>query len=214
MYATIGTRADIAYAVGVVSQYMANPGPQHWIATQRIFKYLKGTLDHVLQYGGSSSSLQAVGYCDADYAGDIDTRRSTTGYTFLLAGGAISWNSKKQPTVALSTTEAEYMAATHATKEAIWLHKLFKDIGFSQDGPMTIFSDNQSCISLSRNPTFHARTKHVEIQHHFVRKKIENGEIDLVFRGTQDMVADVLTKGLVREKHCKFKEMMGIIKLN
>lgn len=114
-----------------------------------------------------------------------------------MAGGAISWNSKKQPTVALSTTEAEYMAFTHATKEAVWLHKLFKDIGFSQNGPMTIFSDNQSCISLSRNPTFHARTKHVKIQHHFVREKIENGEIDLVFCGTQDMVADVLTKGLV-----------------
>ena len=123
VYAMIGTRADIAYAVGVVSQYMANPGPQHWMAVKRVFRYLKGTLDHVLQYGGSSSTLQVVGYCDVDYAGDIDTQCSTTGYTFLLAGGAISWNSKKQPIVALSTTEAQYMVATHATKEAVWLHK-------------------------------------------------------------------------------------------
>jgi transposase InsO family protein len=214
VYAMISTRADISYPVGVVSQYMANPGPQHWIAVKRILRYLQGTSNHVLQYGGSPLSLQVIGYCDADYAGDIDTRRSTTGYTFLLAGGAISWNSKKQPTVALSTTEAEYMAATHATKEAIWLQRFFKDIGFLQDSPMTIYSDNQSCISLSRNPTFHARTKHVEIQHHFVREKIESGDINLVFCGTEDMVADVLTKGLTREKHCKFKEMMGVIKLD
>ena len=213
VYAMIGTWADISYPVGVVSQYMTNPSPQHWIAVKCILRYLQGTLDHVLQYGGSSSGLQVVGYCDADYAGDIDTRRSTTGYTFLLAGGAISWNSKKQPTVALSTTEAKYMAATHATKEAIWLQRFFKDIGFSQDTSLTIFSDNQSYISLSRNPTFHTRTKHVEIQHHFVHEKIESGNINLVFCGTQDMVADILTKGLTCEKHCKFKEMMGIIKL-
>ena len=191
VYAMISTRADIPYPVGVVSQYMANPGPQHWIAVKRILRYLQGTSNHVLQYGGSPSSLQVIGYCDADYAGDIDTRRSTTGYTFLLAGGAISWNSKKQPTVALSTSEAEHMAATHATKEEIWLQRFFKDIGFLQDSPMTIYSDNQSCISLSRNPTFHARTKHVEIQHHFVREKIESGDINLVFCGTEDMVADV-----------------------
>ena len=106
------------------------------------------------------------------------------------------------------------MAATHAAKEAIWFQRFFKETGFLLDGPMTIFSDNQSCISLSRNPTFHARTKHVEIHHHFVREKIEEGKIDLVFCGTQDMVADNLTKGLTREKHCRFKEMMGIIKLN
>jgi hypothetical protein len=162
----------------------------------------------------NSAISQVVGYCDADYAGDIDTRKSTTGYTFLLYGGAISWNSKKQPTIALSTTEAEYMAATHAAKEAIWLQRFFRDTGFLQDVPMTIYSDNQSCISLSKNPTFHARTKHVEIHHHFVREKIEEGKIDLVFCGTQDMVADVLTKGLTCEKHSRFKEMMGIIKLN
>ena len=214
VYAMIGTRADIAFAVGVVSQYMANPGPRHWVAVKRILRYLKGTMDDVLRYGGSYSNLQVVGYCDADYAGDIDSRKSTTGYVFLLNGGAISWNSKKQPTVALSTTEAEYMAATHAAKEAIWFQRFFKETGFLLDGPMTIFSDNQSCISLSRNPTFHARTKHVEIHHHFVREKIEEGKIDLVFCGTQDMVADNLTKGLTREKHCRFKEMMGIIKLN
>ena len=95
VYAMIGTRADIAFAVGVVSQYMANPGPQHWVAVKRILRYLKGTLDDVLRYGGSYSNLQVVGYCDADYAGDIDSRKSTTGYVFLLNGGAISWNSKK-----------------------------------------------------------------------------------------------------------------------
>ena len=170
-------------------------------------------MDHGLSYGGSPN-LPVIGYCDADYAGDIDTRRSTTGYTFLFCGGAISWNTKKQPTIALSTTEAEYMATTHVAKKAIQLQQLFRDTGFLQDSPMTVYSDNQGCSSFSRNPTFHVRKKHVEIYHHFVREKIEEGKIDLVFCGTQDMVADVLTKGLTREKHSQFKEMMEIIKLN
>ena len=170
-------------------------------------------MNHGLSYGGSLN-LPVVGYCDADYAGDIDTRRSTTGHTFLFCDGTINWNSKKQPTIALSITEAEYMAATHAAKEAIWLQRLFRDTRFLQDGPMSIYNDNQSCISLSRIPTFHARTKHVEIHHHFVCEKIEESKIDLVFCGTPNIVANVLTKGLTRDKHNQFKEMMGIIKLN
>ena len=166
--------------MGVVSEYMTNRGPLHSCVVKRIIRYLEGMMDHELSYGGNPN-LPIVDYCEADYAGDIDTWRSTTGYTFLFCGGAISWNSKKQPTIALSTTEAKYMAATHAAKEAIQLQRLFRDTGFLQDGPMIVYSDNQRCISLSRNPTFHARTNHVEIHHHFVREEIEEGKIDLVF---------------------------------
>ena len=113
IFAMIGTWVDILYAVGVVSQYMINLGPLHWSAVKRISVYLKGTMDDGLSYGGSSN-LPVVGYCQSDYAGDIETRRSTTEYTFLFWGGDISWNGKKQLTIALSTTEGEYMVATHA----------------------------------------------------------------------------------------------------
>ena len=194
VYTMIGTRADIAYAVGVVSQYMTNPGPLHWTAIKRIFHYLKDTMDHGLSYSGSPN-LPVVGYCDVDYEGDIDTRRSTTGYTFLLYGGTISWNSKKQPTIALSTTKVEYMAATHAAKEAIWLQRFFRHWIFARWSNDHL--QRQSKLHLSFKESYiHARTKHVEIHHHFVREKIEEGKIDLVFCGTQHMVVDVLTKGL------------------
>ena len=119
MYAMLGTRPDISFAVGAVSQYSSNPGELHWRAVKRIFRYLKGTVGHSLEYKRSDKIVH--GYSDADWAGNIDNRRSTTGYAFLMNGGAVSWASKQQPTVALSTTEAEYMALAQATKEAVWI---------------------------------------------------------------------------------------------
>ena len=125
---------------------------------------------------------------------------STTGQIFTMLGGAISWNSKKQPTVALSTTEAEYMAVTQATKEAIWLRGLLKEVGHDTKEPVTIYSDNQGCISLAKNPVYHAKSKHIDIQHHFVREKVSNGAVNILYQGTEQMVADSLTKGVQREK--------------
>jgi hypothetical protein len=211
MYAMLGTRPDIAYAVGAVSQYSSNPGRSHWTAVKRIFRYLKGTTNYALEYEASDSKL--VGYSDADWAGNIDDRRSTTGYIFLIAGGAVSWSSKKQPTVALSTTEAEYMALTQATKEGIWIRRLLMEISVKPElyrQSTVIRSDNQSCISLARNSIHHARTKHIDIQHHFVREKVENEEVELLFCPTDDMAADILTKGLTKEKHVRFSNMMGL----
>jgi len=211
MYAMLGTRPDIAYAVGAVSQYGSNPGREHWLAVKRIFRYLKGTAHFALEYKKPDSSL--IGYCDADWAGNIDDRRSTTGYVFLIAGGSVSWSSKKQPTVALSTTEAEYMALTQATKEAIWIRQLLSEIGMTPKTsrePTIIRSDNQGCISLAKNSVHHARTKHIDIQHHFVREKLEDGEVEVIFCKTEEMVADVLTKGLTKEKHEHFSSRMGI----
>jgi hypothetical protein len=126
MYAMTGTRPDIAYAVGATSAYNANPGEQHWKAVKRIIRYLKGTKNLELEYRQNNERIH--GYSDADWAGSLDDRRSMTGYVFVLCGGAITWNSKKQPTVALSTTEAEYMALGQTTKEAIWLRKQESDI--------------------------------------------------------------------------------------
>jgi hypothetical protein len=209
MYAMLGTRPDIAYAVGATSRYCSNPGPSHWVAVKRIFRYLKGTMNHELEYKGQG---QLIGYTDADWAGDIDDRRSTTGYTFIVGGGSVTWNSRKQQTVALSTTEAEYMSLAEAAKEATWIRTFLFELGFGpvENVATRIYSDNQGCIALSKKPTYHSRTKHIDVRYHFIRDAIENGTFDVIHISTDDMVADVLTKGLSREKHCRFKEEMGL----
>jgi hypothetical protein len=156
MYAMVATRADLAFAVSVVSQFMSKPGPMHWAAVKRIMRYLKGTSDMKLHLGGKGIAMK--GYCDADWGGDADGRRSTTGYVFFVGDGAVSWNSKRQPTVALSTTEAEYMAASQSAKEAVWLRQLMADVGCVQEEATTIMCDNQGCIALAKNPKHHSRT--------------------------------------------------------
>jgi hypothetical protein len=209
MYVMTGTRPDIAYAVGAVSAYNANPGEAHWKAVKRIIRYLKGSRDLELTYSHGTKTIE--GYADADWAGSLDDRRSTTGYVFILHGGAITWNSKKQPTVALSTTEAEYLALGQAAKESIWLKKLLTELGFHQkDRPIEINSDNQGAIALTKNPTFHARTKHIDIRHHFLREKYEAKEIAIAYCGTNTMVADILTKALAKDKHEGFVSGMGL----
>jgi hypothetical protein len=148
--------------------------------------------------------------CDSDYAGDVDSMRSTGGYVFLLTGGAISWSSKRQATVALSSTEAEYMAATHASKEALWLKRLIGELGWRQSA-VEVFCDNQSALKLMRNPQYHARTKHISVQFHFVRELIEAGELDFQFVGTNLQCADFLTKGVPRAKLEGFRCAVGLV---
>jgi hypothetical protein len=208
MYAMLGTRPDIAYAVGVLSRYASNPGKHHWIAMKRLLRYLKQTKTRCLSLGGNKVEL--VGYSDADWAGDTDDRKSTSGYVFKIGRGAVSWGSKKQATVSLSSTEAEYIAISEATKEAIWLRRLLIDFGAECKAPTIVYEDNQGCILLTRNPEFHARTKHIEIRYHFCLERVESGEIDVKYLDTSKMVADVLTKSLSRLKHEEFIKMMGV----
>src|SRR5271154_1801352 len=137
-------------------------------------------------------------------------RRSTTGYIFYLSEGVISWSSKRQATVALSSTEAEYMALTQATKEAIWLRTLLDELGFKQHDATTLFEDNQSCIALTKNPIHHACTKHIDIQHHFVHEKVESADITLTYLSTDEMIADALTKPLAHPKFKKFVDLMNL----
>jgi transposase InsO family protein len=208
MYAMVATRPDLAFAVSMVSQFMSRAGPAHWSAVKRIMRYLQSTMEYKMCLGGKDFALR--GYCDADWAGDANERRSTTGYVFFVGMGAISWNCRRQPTIALSTTEAEYMATSHSTKEAIWLRKLLADVGFVQEGATTIMCDNQGCIALAKNPTHHSRTKHIDVQHHFIREKLDSGEIILKYCPTEDMVADVLTKALAKERHQRLAFEMGL----
>ncbi|KAJ9554092.1 hypothetical protein OSB04_018137 [Centaurea solstitialis] len=201
-YLTI-TRPDLAYSVGVVSQFMDKP-------CEKILRYVKGTLQLGLLYK-PNVSLSLHGFTDADWAGDVITRRSTTGYCFSLGSAVVSWCSKKQQTVTLSSTEAEYVAATMATQECIWLKRLLKDIGVNIDYPVPLACDNESTIKLAGNPVFHARTKHIEVHHHFVREKVLNQEIVLQKVKTNDQVADVFTKALSKVKFEMFCVALGLI---
>jgi hypothetical protein len=150
------------------------------------------------------------GYCDADFAGDVDTRRSTTAYVFVLNGGAISWSSKLQATVAVSTAEAEYMSAASAVKEALWLRKVMVDFDFDCTGPVSISCDNQAALKLLVNPVVSARSKHIDVLHHFARERVARKEVSFVFCKTEDMIADCLTKPLPRDKLSKCCEGMGL----
>ena len=208
MYAMVATQANLAFAVSVVTQFMASPAPLHWMAVKRIMGYLKGTLDVKLCLEGTNMSLH--GYCDVDWGGDLITCKSTMGYLFFVGDGAISWNSKRQPIVALSTTEAEYMAASHLAKEAMWLRLLMADVGCMLDGATTVKCDNQGCIALVKNPKHHSRTKHIDVRHHFIHEAIEDNIIELEYCPTKGMVADVLTKALARECHVMLTKAMEL----
>ncbi len=184
IYMTI-TRPDLSYAVGVVSQFMQTPRKPHLDVVRHILRYIKHTL-HCGIFYESKSQLQIHGYMDADWAGNVSDRRSTSGFFFSFGSGAVSWSSKKQPTIALSSTEAEYKGTTIATCEAIWLQKLLLDLGLLLDAPIVIYCDNMSSILLANNPVYHARTKHIEVPYHFIREKILAKKIDLIHVSTED----------------------------
>ncbi|KAG7962752.1 hypothetical protein I3843_09G081300 [Carya illinoinensis] len=202
MYAMVCTRPDISQAVSLISRYMHNPGKTHWHAAKWILRYILGTVDIGLKFEKSEDSL-VTGYVDSDYAGDLDKRRSTTGYVFTMAGGPVSWRSTLQSTIALSSTEAEYMAVTEAVKEAIWLQGLVTDLGFKQL-EVTVYCDSQSAIHLAKNQVYHSRTKHIDVRFHFVREILEEGDILLQKIGTEDNPADMLTKVVtgIKFQHC------------
>ena len=209
MYAAIGTRPDITYAVTALSQYLQNPGRAHWEQAKRVIRYLKGTRDHELKFGSSGG---VEGFSDANWGNDIDDRHSICGYAFTLNGGAISWSSKKQSVVALSSTEAEYIAITHAAKEATWVRHLLSELysPLVLNYPIILYSDNKSAIELVKNATFHSRTKHIAIRYHYVCEAYNDGVIFLDHRGTEDMPADVFTKPLIRIKLNKFARLLGL----
>jgi transposase InsO family protein len=215
MYPMLGTRPDLAYTVAALGRHSASPGEEHQRALDRAFRYLKATSDQRLVFQrGTPSGTTLHGFVDADWASDVNDRKSTSGFVFMLGGAAVSWSSKKQTSVALSSTEAEYIAAAHATKEVVWLRRLLIDLGLDLDSPTTLHVDNQSAIAIARNPEFHDRTKHIEVRHHFLRHKVEGKEIHLEYIPTEEQTADILTKGLVREKHERFSTAMGLRRLD
>jgi hypothetical protein len=211
MYAAQGTRPDIAFAISFLSQFMQNPGRPHWEAVKRVFRYLKGTRDHWLTIGNKINNDQRnlEGFTDADW-GSQEHRHSISGYIFMLDGGAVSWSSKKQPIVALSSMESEYIATTHATKEALWIRTFISEITRPLTRPIILNCDNQSAIAISKNDEHHARTKHIDIRYHFIRSVSAEGLIELKYVPTDDNPADMFTKALARSKLQHLTPLIGM----
>ena len=197
-YIALSTRPDIAYAVNQLSRYLANPGPAHWQAGKRVLRYLKGTASECLlykDYSGDKNTKIEV-FCDADWAGDHDDRKSTTGIIIKLNGCPIVWLSKKQSIVALSTAEAEYIAISTALQELLWINQYLTEIEQKDTEVAVMKSDNQAAIQLATNDTYHSRSKHIDIRHHFIREIVRRGEVELRYVGTREQEADLNTKGL------------------
>nr|XP_034896856.1 secreted RxLR effector protein 161-like [Populus alba] len=200
------------YAVSLISRYMENPKEIHLLAAKRIFRYLQGTADFGLLYKkGEHSDL--MGFTDNDYAGDQDDRKSTSGYVFMLGTGAVSWSSKKQPIVTLSTTEAEFVAAASCACQAIWLRRILEEIQFKQQGATSIYCDNNSTIKLSRNPVLHGRSKHIDVKYHFLRDLAKDEVINLIFCRSEDQMADIFTKPLKTSLFHKLRKLLGVCSL-
>jgi len=211
MYAMIGTRPDLSFAVGVLSQHASNPGEEHLVGVKRILRYLKGTLNLGLVLDGSKG-LTLTGYTDADYAGDIDTRCSTSGYLIKVGNSTCSWSSKKQRVVATSTMEAEYLGAYGCAQEVIWYRKLLQSLGKLPDSTSTtVFADNQSAINYAKGDSCRGKGKHIQVKYHFVRECMRKGEMELQYLQTDKMVADVFTKSLGKGKHELFTQSMGLV---
>lgn len=213
-YISMVTRPDISAAVSILSSYMSDPSKEHWIGVKRILRYLKGTVNFGLKFTMSENDdeneNELFGYSDANWAGDVDTRRSTSGYVFKVANCTVSWCSKKQASVTKSTTEAEYIALSQATQEAIWMRRLLTDIGCKSEEPTTMYEDNQGAIEISKNPRFHNRTKHIDITFHFIREKISSNEVKVVYCSTNSMLADIMTKGLTKERFQRLRNMLNV----
>ena len=211
LYLSMKTRPDITFAVSLAARYSSKPTSQHLKAVKRIFRYLQGTIHYGLLFKRSETKA-ILGYSDSDWGGDVADSKSTSGYLFQLGGTAISWQSKKQSCVALSTAEAEYIALAGAAQEATWLRQLTTDLTGSSDC-ITINEDNQSAIAIARNPQFHGRVKHINIKYHFIREQLAHNIIQLQYCQTAEMIADIFTKGLARIKFEKLRQMAGVVPL-
>lgn len=211
-FASNQTRPDIAFATGYVARYASNPNKMHMDAVDRIFSYLKADPGKGIVYSGRHG-LQLRGFVDSDFAGCEDSRRSTTGWVFTLAGGPISWSSQRQKTVATSTMDAEYIAGAEAAKEAVWIRGFINDLripGVYID-TVPLYIDNNSALKLTRNPEFHSRSKHIDVKHHFVREKVDEGVINTQRVDTKDNLADVFTKTLARPLHEDLVDRLNIL---
>ncbi|UYV72725.1 hypothetical protein LAZ67_10000411, partial [Cordylochernes scorpioides] len=208
MFASCVSRPDFTYAVSQVSKFLEYPGPAHCTTVKNIFRYLKGTPHMGILFTGQD---QLVGFSDSDFARDVDSRKSTTGYAFMMNGGTVSWASQRQPIIALSTTESEYIAACSAAKELIWIRRLLQGIGCDITKETELYIDNQAAIKLVENPVFHKRTKLIDVRYHFIRSKHEEDELKVHHVCSSEQLADIMTKPLPRNKFHYLRGLLNIL---
>jgi len=207
----VNSRPDLAYAVGVVSRYMEALGREHWDAVKRILRYLKGIVGYGCKYrkGGEEQAF-LLGYSDSDYAGDVEDRKSTTGVVYFLGRSLVTWSSQKQKIVALSSCEAENVAAAAAC-QGIWLSRLIADMVGTKEATVKRLMDNMSAIALSKNPVHHERSKHIDTKYHFLRECIEGGVVEVDHVGTAGQLADIFTKSLGRVRFIELWSALGVV---
>lgn len=210
LYLSTITRPDIAFAAGVLARYISKWNLDHYLAAKHLLRYLRATSDLCLVYDGEAGKRMLLGWADADWGACLDTRRSTTGYVFKTFGGLTSWRARRQPTVSLSTCEAEFKASSDAAKQNLWLRKLFNDIGFTLKEPTTLYNDNMGAILVSKNSTQHDRMKHVDMTYHNIREQVENKNIQLVHVPSKDNEADLLTKSLQATLFDTLRSLLGM----
>jgi len=206
------SRPDIMFSVGMCARFQSAPKESHFVAVKRILRYLVLTPTLGLWYP-KGSTFVLHGYSDSDWAGDKVDRKSTSGACHFLGQSLVSWSSKKQNCVSLSTAEAEYIAAASCCAQLLWMRQTLKDYGVSQ-GPVPLLCDNESAIKIAHNPVQHSRTKHIDIRHHFLRDHVTNGDITLTYVGTNDQLADIFTKPLDEARFVKLRGELGILDPN
>lgn len=212
MFLTSISRPDIAFEVSRAAQFMSAFGEQHWLAAKRILRYLRGTMHEGISYTNDGLELQA--FADAEYASNVESRKSTSGFVLTLAGGPITWASRAQKTVAQSTTEAEYVALAECVKDVLWAQQMLRDIETTFEKPTKVHSDNQGAIKFVKNPIYHRRTKHIDVRHHFIRDEREKNNIEILFVPTDCQPADMLTKSLCYPSLKRCKDKLKIVEIN
>ncbi|KAL6320112.1 hypothetical protein AAG906_004621 [Vitis piasezkii] len=205
------TRPDIMFAASLLSRFMHYPSHLHLGAAKRVLRYLHGTVELGIKYF-RNIEVKLIGHCDSDWGGCIDDMKSTSGYAFSLGSGVISWVSKKQGSVAQSSAEAEYISASLATSQAIWLRRILEDIKEKQNEATYLLCDNKSAIAIAKNYVFHSRTRHIAVKYHFIKEAISDGEVQLMYCKSEEQVADIFTKALPLEKLVHFRKLLGVEK--
>lgn len=209
----VNTRPDIAHAVGIVSRFMEKPSTHHWAAVKQILRYIKGTMSYGCTYRAGNGDAHLLGFSDSDHGGDVGDRKSTSGQVFFLGKNLITWSSQKQRIVALSSCEAEYVAACAATCQGVWLNSLLADMKGETPKSFKLMVDNKSAIELSKNPVHHDRSKHIDIKFHYIRDCMDAGKVQIDHVGTKDQLADLLTKALGRVQFIELRQRLGVAKI-
>lgn len=210
-YATITARPDLCAAVNYFSGFQSNFNDEHFTHAKHILRYVHGTINLEMVYRKNNNADILVGYSDADWGGDHNDRKSTSGYVFEVFGNVVSWSSRKQATISQSSTEAEYIALAQAINEATWIKSVLFEMGIKIENPVTIYEDNQACIKIAEEPREHKRMKHIDIKYCFIRDEIANGHMRIKYKPTTEQTADIMTKGLAKGLFIKHRNNLNLI---